>query len=106
VPGSVQILPAMLPPQRLQPRAYTICYQLLPVVARQRDVAAYFPNTQISYHDDASVTATVTNLWQTRQILLRYGHACKITEPAELIALFRATALGLAALYGDAPHHR
>ena len=74
-----------------------------PMVARRRDVAAYFPNTQISYHDDgsASVTATVTNLWQARQILLRYGDACVVSEPPELVALFRATARGLSALYAD-----
>jgi len=103
VSGSVQVLPTMLPPQRLQPRVYTLCYQLVPVVARRRDVAAYFPNTQISYHDDGSapVTATVTNLWQTRQILLRYGDACMVTEPPELVALFRATTRGLNALYDD-----
>jgi len=45
------------------------------------------------------VTATVTNLWQTRQVLLRYGDACEVLEPLELIALFRKTAAGLANLY-------
>jgi hypothetical protein len=64
-------------------------------------VAAYFPDTQIAYHDDggATVTAMVTNLWQTRQILLRYGDACEVLEPAELVALFRKTAHGLSEIY-------
>lgn len=99
--GSVEVLPTMLPPQRPQPRTYALRYRLLPVVARRRDVAAYFPNTSISYHDDGSaiVRATVSNLWQTRQILLRYGDACEVVEPVELVALFRKTAAGLAALY-------
>jgi predicted DNA-binding transcriptional regulator YafY len=101
VAGTAKILPTMLPPQRLQPRAYTLRYRLLPVVARRRDVAAYFPNTHITYHDDgsATVTGTVTNLWQARQILLRYGTACEVLEPSELIALFRQTAEGLVDIY-------
>ena len=76
----------------------------MPQVARRRDVAAYFPQTQIAYHDDgsATVTAIVTNLWQARQILLRYGDACLVHEPAELVALFRATAAGLGRLYAAA----
>ncbi|HEU5012634.1 MAG TPA: WYL domain-containing protein [Roseiflexaceae bacterium] len=101
VPGSARLLPQMLPPQRVAPPTYTIRYRLLPVVARRRDVAAYFPNTIIDYQPDggAFVTATITNLWQARQILLRYGTACEVVEPAELVELFRATARGLAALY-------
>ncbi|NJM08353.1 WYL domain-containing protein, partial [Candidatus Gracilibacteria bacterium] len=57
----------------------------------------------ITYHDDgsATVTATVTNLWQARQILLRYGDACCVQEPPELVALLRKTALGLTAIYGE-----
>ena len=101
VPDTTVVLPNMLPPHRPQPRSYTLRYRLLPVVARRRDVAAYFPETRIAYHEDggATVSATVTNLWQTRQILLRYGDACQVQEPPELIALFQKTARGLAALY-------
>lgn len=101
VPGSVKALPTKLPPQRLTPPGYTLRYQLLPVVARRRDVAAYFPETMIIYHDDgsATVTARVSNLWQTRQVLLRYGDACTVLEPPELVELFRRTARGLATLY-------
>jgi predicted DNA-binding transcriptional regulator YafY len=101
--GTLTVLPTMLPPQRLQPRTYQLRYQLLPVVARRRDVAAYFPSTQVEYRDDGSaiVTATVTNLWQTRQVLLRYGDACEVLKPAELIELFRKTAQGLGAMYGN-----
>jgi predicted DNA-binding transcriptional regulator YafY len=102
VPGTAQVLPQMLPPQRIAPPTYTLRYRLAPVVARRRDVATYFPNTQLDFHDDgsATVTATVTNLWQTRQILLRYGTACEVLEPTELIELFKKTAQGLAAIYG------
>ena len=102
VPATVDVLPTMLPPIRVSPPTYTLRYTLVPQVARRRDVAAYFPNTQIAYQDDGSaeVTATVTNLWQARQILLRYGDACLVHEPAALVALFRTTAQGLRDRYG------
>lgn len=101
VPGSAEVLPTVLPPIRPVPPSFPLRYTLVPQVARRRDVAAYFPNTQITYHDDGSaeVTASVTNLWQARQILLRYGNACLVHEPTELVALFRKTARGLAELY-------
>lgn len=97
------MLPQIFPPQRIAPPTYHLRYRLLPVVARRRDIAVYFPNTQIEYHNDGSaiVTATVTNLWQARQVLLRYGTACVVLEPTELIELFRMTAQGLAAMYGN-----
>jgi predicted DNA-binding transcriptional regulator YafY len=97
LPGSARVLPGMLPPTRLTPRTYRLRYHLVPVVARRRDVAAYFPDTQIHYHSDGSATvmATITNLWQARQILLRYGDACRVAEPPELVALFRRAAEGL-----------
>jgi predicted DNA-binding transcriptional regulator YafY len=102
VAESTRILPNMLPPQRVQPLAYKLCYTLMPEVARRKDVASYFPNTQITYHHDgsATVTATVTNLWQARQILLRYGTGCRVNDPPELVELFRNTAGGMVDLYG------
>ncbi|KPV53315.1 transcriptional regulator [Kouleothrix aurantiaca] len=102
VPRSARVLPTMLPPQRIAPPSYLLRYRLLPVVARRRDIAVYFPNTQIEYQQDGSaiVSATVTNLWQTRQVLLRYGTACEVLEPAELVELFRRTAAGLGEIYG------
>lgn len=102
VSGTVEVLPTVLPPERKRPNTYTLCYRLVPVVARRRDVATYFPGSQITYHDDgsATVTATITNLWQARQVLLRYGTACIVLEPPELIDLFRATARGLVEIYG------
>lgn len=101
IPGSVKILPNMLPPERISPRRYRLRYWLAPVVARRRDMAIYFPNTHITFHQDesATVTATITNLWQARQILLRYGTACQVLEPPELRELFRETAKGLSEIY-------
>lgn len=111
VAGTVELLPTVLPPVRPRPQAYRLRYTLVPQVARRRDVAAYFPNSQISYGDDGSaeVTATISNLWQARQTLLRYGDACLVHEPPELVALFQQTATGLARLYraaqGEATPH-
>jgi predicted DNA-binding transcriptional regulator YafY len=101
LPGSARIEPTMLPPVRPAPLSYQLHYTLVPQVARRQDVASYFPQTAISYHDDgsASITATITNLWQARQILLRYGDACQVHAPPELVALFRQTAVGLSRLY-------
>jgi predicted DNA-binding transcriptional regulator YafY len=101
LPESVTILPTMLPPGRIAARTIPITYHLVPAVARRRDLAAHFPETRITYHDDGSATiqAVTTNLWQARQTLLRYGTACAVTEPPELVELFKATARGLAAIY-------
>jgi predicted DNA-binding transcriptional regulator YafY len=103
LPGTVKVLPAMLPPQRIPPPTYTLRYCLHPAVARRRDVATYFPQTHIDYHEDgsATVTAVVTNLWQTRQILLRYGTGCCVLEPPELVELFREAAFGMAQMYAE-----
>ncbi|HMQ30199.1 MAG TPA: WYL domain-containing protein [Chloroflexaceae bacterium] len=101
VPGTIALLPTVLPPIRPSPPSYQLRYTLVPQVARRRDVATYFPNTVITYHDDggATVTGATTNLWQARQILLRYGDACLVHEPPELVALFRKTCEGLNRLY-------
>ncbi|HMP39745.1 MAG TPA: WYL domain-containing protein [Roseiflexaceae bacterium] len=102
VPGTVQVLARPVPEPRPEPRPYQLRYWLHPNVARRRDVVAYFPSTDVAYYDDGSaiVSATVTNLWQARQILLRYGDSCRVLEPVELVTLFRETASGMASIYG------
>lgn len=102
VPGTVQVFPQSVPEPRPQPQEFTLRYWLHPNIARRRDVVAYFPSTEINYYDDGSaiVSARITNLWQTRQILLRYGEGCRVLEPPQLVDLFRRTAAGLAELYG------
>jgi len=101
VPGSVQVLSTVLPKVRHKPVSYALRYRLTAAVARRRDVATYFPDSQISYHDDgsATVTATITNIWQARQVLLRYGTGCIVEAPEELVEKFRETARGLADVY-------
>ena len=100
---SAKMLPTSNPPVRPPQRIYRIVYHLPPEVARRRDLAEFFTNQQITYHADGSATVTgeVHNLWTTRQILLRYGGACRVSEPPELIQLFRETAMQLTAQYLD-----
>lgn len=104
VPDSLEILPTVLPPLRPQPPIYHLSYRLDPAVARRKDVAPHFPNTEIVYNEDgsATVTAITTNLWQARQTLLRYGPACTVLEPANLVGLFRAAIAEMAVNYGVA----
>jgi predicted DNA-binding transcriptional regulator YafY len=94
---SIKLLPNKLPAERIGLKTYQIKYRLGKEVARRRDVASYFPETVFEYHNDgsATVTASVTNLWQTRQVLLRYGHVCTVLEPPELVEMFRESAKGL-----------
>jgi len=101
VPGSVKVLPQVLPPARPQPPTYQLRYRLSSNVAKRRDVAAYFPDTVFAYHDDgtATVTATITNLWQARHILLRYGAACTVDSPPELVEMFRDSVRGMVETY-------
>lgn len=98
---SAKMLPGSNPLVRPPQRIYRIVYHLPPDVARRRDLAEFFTNQQNTYHEDgsATVTADVYNLWTTRQILLRYGGACRVSEPAELIQMFRETAMQLAEQY-------
>ncbi|NTV63716.1 MAG: WYL domain-containing protein [Oscillochloris sp.] len=101
VPGSVALLKAPLPPERPSPPCYRLRYSLTPQIARFYDITPLFPAAQISYRDDGSaeITATIGNLQQAQQLLLRYGAGCTVHEPAELIALFRVTARELSAIY-------
>lgn len=104
VPGTVQILPNPLPPERPRAQTFTLRYWLHPDVVQSGNETAFFPNTRIEYGDDGSavVTATVSNLAIARDVLLRYGNRCRVIEPPELIDLIRETVDAMAALYGSA----
>ncbi|MCS6839384.1 MAG: WYL domain-containing protein [Roseiflexus sp.] len=103
VPGTVQILPNPLPPERPQARTFTLRYWLHPEIAQGEDGVSFFPNTRVEYNDDGSalVTATVSNLAVARDVLLRYGNRCRVIEPPELIALIRETLDSMASLYAN-----
>ena len=48
IPGTAHVLPTMLPPQRIAPPSYQLRYHIVAAVARRREIATYFPGTQIS----------------------------------------------------------
>lgn len=99
--GSTKILPTSIPPIRPAQTRHSLVYILGPEVARRRDLATFFNETTITYNADGSATvaAIVSNLWTTRQILLRYGNACIVTSPPELVQMFRNTVTQMAINY-------
>jgi proteasome accessory factor C len=101
VVGTIRVLPTRLP-RDLPPRpCYSLMYELAPVVACNRHVAHWFPDTQITYRGDGSalVTAMTHNLWQAQQILIRYIENCRVHEPPELVSMLRQTIRKMGALY-------
>ncbi|MBM4412957.1 MAG: WYL domain-containing protein [Chloroflexi bacterium] len=98
---SAQLLPIMNPPERPPQPRYHLVYRLDPVVARRRDLATFFNDSMVDYHEDgsATITASVTNLWTTRQVLLRYGGTCEVLSPPELVSMLRETITQMAEKY-------
>jgi predicted DNA-binding transcriptional regulator YafY len=89
------------PDERPPQPTFRLVYELDPAVARNRDLARWFPDTEIMYRDDGSalVSAQITNLWQARQILMRYIQYCQVLEPPELVEMMRHTAAQLVKRY-------
>jgi predicted DNA-binding transcriptional regulator YafY len=102
VANTVTVLNQVLPPTRRQPPSHTVSYTLSPRVARHRNVAHIFPHSRFTWHDDgsASVTATVTDLWQARLALMRYAGACTVTGPPQLVAMMREAVAEMMTIYG------
>jgi predicted DNA-binding transcriptional regulator YafY len=100
IPGSVRRLPHALRHDYRRP-TYTLRYWLAPAVARTRDVAHWFPKSEIAYADDGSaeVTAVTNDLWRAHQILMRYREHCRVIEPAQLVDMMRESAQRMVALY-------
>lgn len=103
VDDSVRSLPETLPPLPPPRPRHRLRYTLGPVVARQQDVALWFPGTMVRFHDDGSaeVTAEAGDLWQARQILLRYREHCLVHEPPELVTMLRETLAAMGRRYGE-----
>jgi proteasome accessory factor C len=101
VPGSLAVLPRVLPPELPKRPVWTLQYELNEEIARNGRVAHWFSDTVIEYRDNgtALVTATIHNLWQARQILLRYMENCRVLQPPELVAMMAETAQKLGVLY-------
>ncbi|MEF3275077.1 MAG: WYL domain-containing protein [Chloroflexus sp.] len=109
IPESLQVERRTLPPELPPRQMWSLRYWLSPQVARNRDVAIWFPQSTVTYHPDGSVevTAQTSDLWYAEQILLRYREHCRILEPAELVTMIRQTAERLCAVYhnSDSPIH-
>lgn len=101
VPKTARMLSESAPEPRPPQPTYQLVYALAATVARNRDLAHWFPGTTIDYRDDGSavVSAEVTNLWQARQILMRYIEHCQVLEPPELVHLMRQSVLRMAQVY-------
>lgn len=105
VDDSVRALPDVLPPIAPPRPRYRLRYTLSPTVARQQDIALWFPGSAAHFHPDGSaeVTAETGDLWQARQILLRYREECRVLEPPELVAMLRASVAAMARSYAQEP---
>ncbi len=102
-PASLRVLAAQLAPGAARRRSYTLRYWLSPRIAARRDIALWFPDSVPTFSDDGSaiVTAQIHDLWQARQVMLRYREHCRILEPPELIAMLCESIAAMAQLYTD-----
>ncbi|ACL23184.1 helix-turn-helix transcriptional regulator [Chloroflexus aggregans] len=101
IPESLHVERRVLPPELPPRRMWTLRYRLSPQVARNRDIALWFPNSEVTYYLDGSaeVTAQTGDLWQAEQILLRYREHCRVLEPPELVEMIRQTIERMRTLY-------
>lgn len=100
VPGSAHMLPDTIALVRPSRPSYTLKYWLSARIAR-KGVSQHFDGQQIERHDDGSttVTATTTNLFEAKRILLAYGDGCRVLAPPELVAQMRQTVEALHNFY-------
>lgn len=100
LPGSARVLSTLCVRQRPAPRTYTLRYWLSATIARNK-VSEHFSNHQVEQHEDgsATVTAKITDLFDTMQILFRYREHCIVLDPPELVEQMQASATKIYANY-------
>jgi len=100
LPGTAKMLPTPTQRTRPAPRTYLLRYRLTPVLARN-GVSKRFPDQQVEPHPDgsATVTAQITDLFEARQIVLKYGENCLVESPPELVEQMRVVAAHFAQTY-------
>jgi|GEM_PF-273187 len=105
VDGSLTVLAQALPPGAPARPTYTIRYLLAPDVARRRDISLWFDACQVAFQDDGSalVTAQTHDLWQARQVVLRYREHCRVLEPLQLVTMVRESIDRMAQRYAEEP---
>ncbi len=88
LPGTANMLRKTVMRTRPSARTYVLRYHLTPIIARN-SVSQHFPEQDIELHADgsATITAKIGNLFEARQILLRYGENCTVESPPELLEL-------------------
>ncbi len=103
IPDSLHVERRVLPPELPPRKMWSLRYRLSPQVARNRDVALWFPNSTVTYHPDGSaeISAQTSDLWQAEQILLRYREHCRVLEPDELVEMIRQTIERMRAVYAE-----
>ncbi len=92
VSGSAEVPSHLILPGR--PSPVSIRYRLSPIIARN-GVSQHFSGQEVEHHPDgsATVTASITDLFEARRILLSYGENCTVLEPPKLVEQMRAVAL-------------
>ncbi|MEO9028785.1 MAG: WYL domain-containing protein [Ktedonobacteraceae bacterium] len=100
LPGTAKMLNKRITQSRPSQRTYLLRYHLTPTIARN-SVSKQFPEQKVVEHPDgsATITANIDNLFDVRQIMLKYGENCTIEAPPELIALMRPVATHFAQTY-------
>jgi len=105
VDGSLTVLAQTLPPSAPARPTYTLRYLLAPVVARRRDISLWFDACAVTFQVDGSalVTAQTSDLWQARQVVLRYREHCRVLEPPQLVTMVRESIDRMAQRYAEEP---
>ncbi len=100
LPGTAEMLPTPTQRTRPAPRTYLLRYRLTPILARN-GVSKRFSDQQVELHPDgsATVTAQITDLFEARQIVLKYGENCIVESPPELVEQMGVVAAHFAQIY-------
>lgn len=100
LPGTAKMLNKRITQSRPSQRTYLLRYHLTPVIARN-SVSTQFPEQKVEMHPDgsATVTAKIDNLFEVRQIMLKYGENCTVESPPELVEWMRPVATHFAQTY-------
>ncbi len=100
LPGSADVLPTRIAKSRPSPISYVLRYELSPIIARN-GVSRHFADQQVESRLDGSamVTARITDLFDTRRILLSYGENCIVLEPPALVEQMRSVAADFSKKY-------
>ena len=90
VPRSAEMLHNKNANNRPFTPTYQLRYWLGPAIARH-SVSEHFPEQDVERHADgsATVTARITDLFEARQVILKYGENCVVLEPPELVVQMR-----------------